>query len=100
MKRIVFPLLILVIALSASFSFAADGFRVLDIGEREYENGPALSVLFSEPLSRGVRQDGLLRVTVGTGLQTVPGCCQMMAGASGIPMWRLRRRTRSRFWKG
>ncbi len=65
MKRIVFPLLILVIALSASFSFAADGFRVLDIGEREYENGPALSVLFSEPLSRGVRQDGLLRVTVG-----------------------------------
>jgi len=65
MKRFVLPCLILLMALSASFSFAADGFRVFDIGEREYENGPALSVLFSEPLSRDVLQDGFLRVTVG-----------------------------------
>ncbi|SCY68778.1 alpha-2-macroglobulin family protein [Desulfoluna spongiiphila] len=68
MKRFVCLLFSLVMVLSASVSLAADRFRVLDIGEREYENGPALSVLFSDPLARDVLQGGFLRVTVGTGL--------------------------------
>lgn len=64
MKRWLSLCLLLVMVSSAAV-FAADGFRVLDIGEREYDNGPAISVLFSEPLSRGLRPEGLLQVTVG-----------------------------------
>lgn len=67
MKRLVSFLFGLAVAVSASVSLAADTFRVLDIGEREYENGPALSVLFSEPLARDVLQGGFLQVTVGDG---------------------------------
>lgn len=65
MKRLYFSLFIVLTMVSASWSWAAGGFRVLDIGEREYENGPALSVLFSEPLARDVLQGGFLQVTAG-----------------------------------
>ena len=38
-------------------------FRVLDISERTYENGPAIAVLLSKPLSPEVRHDDHLRIT-------------------------------------
>ncbi|MCG8472227.1 MAG: hypothetical protein MI742_10250, partial [Desulfobacterales bacterium] len=71
MKRIltVFSLLtLLVLAGATSDVFAQTGFRILDIGEREYDNGPALSILFSEPLLRSFRHDDMVRVTVGDSL--------------------------------
>lgn len=40
-----------------------DRFRVLDIGERTYENGPALAVVVSRPLDPTVRHDDRIRVS-------------------------------------
>ncbi|OQX24730.1 MAG: hypothetical protein BWK80_19305, partial [Desulfobacteraceae bacterium IS3] len=43
-------------------------FRVLDIGERTYDGGPSVAVLFSEPLDPKVRHDDHIRISDPKGL--------------------------------
>ncbi|OQY59496.1 MAG: hypothetical protein B6245_06385 [Desulfobacteraceae bacterium 4572_88] len=47
---------------------AAKTLRVLDISERTYEGGPAISVLLSEPLDPEIRHDADLRISDPEGL--------------------------------
>ena len=64
-------LLTVVLALAAGFFIGAgpapaaaeDRFRVLDISERTYEQGPAIAVILSEPLDPTVRHDEHLRIS-------------------------------------
>ncbi|CAN2049949.1 alpha-2-macroglobulin [Candidatus Magnetomoraceae bacterium gMMP-1] len=48
---------------SDNLTDSAKKFRVLDISERTYENGPAITVLLSEALDSKVRHDQYLRIS-------------------------------------
>ena len=73
MARTVLTLLFFLLTLlgpSAAFSEEAaalnapsESFRVLDIGERTFDNGPAIAVLLSKPLDSTVRHDSHLRIS-------------------------------------
>ncbi|MFP4347581.1 MAG: alpha-2-macroglobulin family protein [Desulfococcaceae bacterium] len=41
----------------------SESFRVLDIGERTFDNGPAIAVLLSKPLDPAVRHDSHIRIS-------------------------------------
>lgn len=41
----------------------SDRFRVLDIGERTYQNGPAVAVVVSQPLDPTIRHDAHIRIS-------------------------------------
>jgi uncharacterized protein YfaS (alpha-2-macroglobulin family) len=57
------PLFILVLFAGPAFAQTPLPFKVLDISERTYDQGPALAIIFSQPLDPKKKHDDFIRVS-------------------------------------
>ena len=67
-KAAIYFLILAIMSLAAANAFADQSFKVLDISERTFQEAPAISIIFSQPLDPKVRHDAHLRISDSKGI--------------------------------